>query len=255
MRIVQISDTHLSHRGGVTNENFAVLADFVNEVLKPDLVVSSGDVVLLSPDGDEDRQCAARLHEAFRAPVRVLPGNHDVGEAGEHPWMGLSVTSERVANFRRSFGGDRFFDVEGDWALVGINSEVLSSGLPEEEEQWEWLGEMVAKVGHRQVLLFLHKPLWSPFPGYTEHALAVPEPDRDRIMALFSSSRLRAVGSGHLHRYRYELRGGALDNKCTLDGFHRAPGRRPGRPQSDRRGRVPRRGRRVRGLFPLSTGR
>ena len=62
MRIVQLSDTHLSHLGGVMNENFSQLVDFVNDVLKPDLVVNSGDIVLLSPDIAEDYEYARGWH-------------------------------------------------------------------------------------------------------------------------------------------------------------------------------------------------
>ena len=54
-----MSDTHLSHLGGVITENFSQLVDFVNDVLKPDLVVNSGDVVLLSPDIAEDSRARA----------------------------------------------------------------------------------------------------------------------------------------------------------------------------------------------------
>ena len=35
MRIVQVSDTHLSHRGGITNRNYERLITFINEDLQP----------------------------------------------------------------------------------------------------------------------------------------------------------------------------------------------------------------------------
>jgi 3',5'-cyclic AMP phosphodiesterase CpdA len=211
MRIVQITDTHISHLGGVTTENFGILADFVNTTLRPDLVVNTGDVSILTPDSLEDRAAALKLHEAFEAPVRILPGNHDLGEAGGHPWMGLSVTSDRLKGFIDTYGADRFVDLgtEG-WAIVGIDSEILSSGLPEEEEQWQWLEGIAGQAEGRSVLLFLHKPLWSPVPGYTEHALAIEEADRDRLLTIFSSSTLRAVGSGHLHCFRSGYEGDVL---------------------------------------------
>ena len=47
MRIVQISDTHLSHRAGIGNRNFEELAAFINDQLRPDLVVHTGDVSIL----------------------------------------------------------------------------------------------------------------------------------------------------------------------------------------------------------------
>ena len=103
MRIVQISDTHINHRGGVTNKNFETLSAFVNDVLRPDAVVNAGDV----------------------------------GEPGAAPWAGISVTSERVAGFRGAFGADHWIELHDEWALIGIDSEIMTSGLPEEAEQWE----------------------------------------------------------------------------------------------------------------------
>lgn len=201
MRIVQLSDTHLSALGGVTTANFEQLVTFVNEQLRPDLIVNTGDAILLTPDSDEDRAVAKVLHDRFDAPVRVLPGNHDVGEPGSTPWMGLSVTSERVAHFRQVFGPDRFVEQLGQWTVVGINSEVLGSGLPEEVEQWAWLAEVGQANAGRPVALFLHKPLWWDGPAVPDHALAVDEAHRDRIVSLLAGSPLKVVGSGHLHRY------------------------------------------------------
>jgi Calcineurin-like phosphoesterase len=56
MRIVQISDTHLSHRGGIGYRNFEELAAFINDELRPDLVVHTGDVTMLDPDSKAEEQ-------------------------------------------------------------------------------------------------------------------------------------------------------------------------------------------------------
>ena len=61
MRIVQISDTHLSHLGGPTNDNFEQLIPFINDELAPDLVVHSGDVLIADPDLAADRDIAREL--------------------------------------------------------------------------------------------------------------------------------------------------------------------------------------------------
>jgi len=50
MRLVQISDTHLSHLGGPANDNLERLIPFVNDELRPDLVVHSGDVLMANPE-------------------------------------------------------------------------------------------------------------------------------------------------------------------------------------------------------------
>ncbi len=96
MRIIQFSDTHISHLGGVGYANAERLVDYLNEVAAPDLAINTGDAVILDPDAADDRDAAIRIHERIQAPLRVLPGNHDVGECARDPWRGLGVTSERV---------------------------------------------------------------------------------------------------------------------------------------------------------------
>jgi hypothetical protein len=73
--------------------------------------------------------------------------------------MGVSATSERVANFRHTWGSDRFMEfgepadgAEG-WVFIGVNSQVLSSRIPEEADQWHWLEEVVGKIQGSSVML------------------------------------------------------------------------------------------------------
>jgi 3',5'-cyclic AMP phosphodiesterase CpdA len=201
VRIVQISDTHLSHLGGITTMNLGLIAAWVNATLRPDLIVNTGDVVAASPDQPLDRSWAREVHAAFDAPVVYLPGNHDVGEPGPAPWKGLGVTSDRVAAHCEVFGLDRFAVRDGGWLVIGIDSELLGSGLDEEGAQWRWLEAELSAPGSRHVLLFSHKPLWLPRTTPSTAALTVPDEARQRLMAL-AGDRLAAVGSGHLHRYR-----------------------------------------------------
>ena len=219
MRVVQISDTHLTAKGGVTNENFLLLAEYVNDVLKPDLVINTGDLVILSPDSDDDREFARVAHQQFDAPVRIVPGNHDVGMPGDQACMGIIPTTERIAAYRNSFGTDRFVELpDSTWALVGFNSELLSSGLAEEAEQWSWLEQVAKDVKGRCVAIFLHRPLWSPMP-VTDHELALSEVDRERILAIFAESHLKLVASGRLHRDMRDQRGETLTISAPSSAF------------------------------------
>lgn len=214
MRIVQFSDTHISRLDGTPSENMSLLVDFLNEELRPDLVINTGDVVILNPDSPDDRQAALRLHQQIQAPLLVLPGNHDVGESGDDVWMGVSITSDRVAGFAEAWGADRFLRLGSaetgtqDWAFIGINSERMSSGLPEEDEQWDWLAGVADQVRGKSVMLFLHKPLW--FLGGAEAGMTIPEPDRERLLSALAPTRLRVVANGHLHRYRHDHEGDLL---------------------------------------------
>jgi 3',5'-cyclic AMP phosphodiesterase CpdA len=210
VRVVQISDTHLFDGGGVTISNVERVIEFVNDALRPDLVIHSGDIVGLDPDHAGDRGAALGALAGLRAPLLAVPGNHDVGEPGERPWMGIAVTSERVAAHRRTVGEVPFLETAGDWGLLGLNSQVIGSGLPEEEEQWRWLEEALARTSARSLLLFMHKPLWDT--GYTHWGeVAVPAAAPERLFSMRGSDRLRAVTNGHLHCYRRRVRPALLE--------------------------------------------
>jgi 3',5'-cyclic AMP phosphodiesterase CpdA len=213
MRIVQFSDTHISHLGGIGHDNAERLADYLNEVSRPDLAVNTGDVVILDPDAADDCATAMRIHQRIQAPLRVVPGNHDVGECAAEPWRGIGVTSQRVQGFRSAWGSDRFL-VQGEaaqdaaeWAFIGINSELCGSGLPEEDEQWAWLAGAAAEAAGRWVMLFLHKPL--VIDEGTRENITLTTAARDRVLAIFGGA-LRVVANGHVHRYRRAADGDLL---------------------------------------------
>lgn len=204
-RIIQISDTHLWCRGGPMAPNFRAVATLLNRRRDLDLVVHTGDVAALTPDSEADRDAAAVLLRTIDHPLAVLPGNHDVGGLPGRPWMGLEVTSRRVASYRATFGPDRWLHLLGDdWALVGINSQLVGSGLPEEGDQRAWLRSIVTQLGERRVVLFLHKPLWWPSeehpPDHPE--LGITNEPRLALLETLRDFNLAAVSAGHLHRYR-----------------------------------------------------
>ena len=214
MRIIQLSDTHVSHLGGIPAQNLSLLIDHLNHEIRPDLVVHTGDIVIADPDSARDREAARSLLSRIEAPVVTVPGNHDVGECAEAPWQDIAVTGERIAAFASAWGDDRFFLTGNaanrceDWVFIGLNSERIASGLPEEREQWDWLAGLAERVEGKSVMLFLHKPLW--FPGGNQSGLTVPAADRERLTALLSGARLRVVANGHVHRYRRAFEGDTL---------------------------------------------
>lgn len=222
MKIVQLSDTHISHLGGATTENLERIIALINRI-EPAFVVHSGDVAILDPDSEEDRNAAARLLAGIRAPLRVLPGNHDVGEGMANAWAGLETTSERLAAFVAVFGDDHWVELVGAWAVIGLDSEVMGSGLPEEAAQWAWLEGVPELVGERPTLVFTHKPVWNPYPFESEHNIAIPAASRDRLLAALAAVDVRSFGSGHLHHYALSTqvtpRGAATTVTAPATGF------------------------------------
>ncbi|WP_431279162.1 metallophosphoesterase family protein [Leifsonia poae] len=72
MKIVQLSDTHISHLGGATTENLKQFVDLINKI-NPTFVVHSGDVAILDPDNGADREAARELLAGIQAPCVFCP--------------------------------------------------------------------------------------------------------------------------------------------------------------------------------------
>jgi 3',5'-cyclic AMP phosphodiesterase CpdA len=210
MRVVQISDTHLLPDAEVVRENFELAAEYVNR-LRPDLVVHTGDAIGLDPDSADERSFAAGCLATIDAPLRVLPGNHDVGETGPAAWLGFHATSDRVRAHRRAFDGDRFVETFDGWTIVGLNSEMLGSGIPEEDEQWAWLDDTLAASKGDRIVLFQHKPAWRPRGHPPDALVSIPVASRNRLLRAFRGRRLVAIGTGHLHQPRQHTRGALLE--------------------------------------------
>jgi 3',5'-cyclic AMP phosphodiesterase CpdA len=204
MRVVQISDTHLSAAKPHFLDNWAPLAAWI-AAQQPDLVIHTGDVTVDGAGDEADLAYAARLMNALGLRWRAVPGNHDVGDA-RHARQ--PVTAERLAVWRRHFGPDRWFEDLGEdargWRLIGLDAMLIGSGEPEEQEQAAWLERVAAEAAcGRRIAWFLHRPLFlvDPEEGDTGYWSVKPQP-RSALMALVRKYRVALVASGHLHKAR-----------------------------------------------------
>ncbi|MHA7200212.1 metallophosphoesterase family protein [Arthrobacter alkaliphilus] len=121
MRLVQISDTHVSHRGGATNENFQKIARFINEQLKPDAVVHSGDIMILDPDNVADRSAAKELLGLIDAPLFVIPGTTTSANPETTPSPGSTppaTGSRRTSMLSAPTTGSSSSATTQSWALT-----------------------------------------------------------------------------------------------------------------------------------------
>jgi 3',5'-cyclic AMP phosphodiesterase CpdA len=206
-RILQVSDTHLSRSHPLFQFNFEVTLREI-EALQPDLVVYTGDLALNGPDNPDDVQFAHEQIARTACPYFALPGNHDVGLV---PFGGHSdqlVTEDRLAAFLTAFGSDRFVTDMGDWRLVGLNSQLIGSGLRAEEEQMNWLAEALACDS--KVAVFMHYPafLHTAQDEDVGHYAIASEPRRQLLAAFAAAGNVQLVGSGHLHQSRSMLHDG-----------------------------------------------
>jgi len=190
LRVVQISDTHLSPVRAYAVPNVrAILAWLAAD--PPDLVVHTGDITADDPDDAEEADFARQLLTADGLPLVVLPGNHDVGG-----FSGDRFSAERLARHQARWGGDEWVVELGPWRLVGADVYRLA-----EVDHLRWLRKILST--DRAIALFLHQPICLVDPGQPDAGdWSVPFPQRQGLLDAMAGRPVRLVASGHLHRYR-----------------------------------------------------
>lgn len=223
-RVLQISDTHLSRAKPQFAQNWPPLRDWVHRQ-HADLVVHTGDLTVDGADHDDDVRDGAELMRALDATFLAVPGNHDVGEAG-NPHQ--PVNDERLARWRRHFGHDWWaHDVEG-WRLVGLDSMLFGSGHAEEARQVAWLHETLAGAGPRRIAWFTHRPLFIEDPNEGDLGYwSVKPPQRAPLLDLIRRYGVALVATGHLHKWHDRVLDGCRyiwgPSSAFLVGPHNQP--------------------------------
>ncbi|MEZ5818557.1 MAG: metallophosphoesterase [Hyphomicrobiaceae bacterium] len=201
-RIAQISDSHLSETHAYFVDNFRVLAEEIKQTA-PDLVVHSGDISFNGPVAEADLAFSRREMERISARWRIIPGNHDVGEAPHHSRLEQPLTDARLEAWKGVFGPLWWTEDIGEWRLVGLDTSLFDSGRGEESEQAAFLVEALGTRGERPVLLFMHMP---PFVDDPEDprptTSAIPFEARQAFLETCRRGGVRVIACGHLHVYR-----------------------------------------------------
>ncbi len=204
MRILQISDTHIS----AEHADFSTNVEAIGEVVRarnPDLIINTGDLAMNGCISPVDLELAHNWQQSLGAPIFSVPGNHDVGDRPEIR-ADQALDSVRLDRFRQIAGSDRWtFDFPG-WRLIGLNAMVFATGHQDEDAQFAWLEAAVSTDA--KVAVFMHKPLFidEPDEGPRGYWTVTPEPRR-KLLQILGKCDLRLVASGHLHIAR-ELRHG-----------------------------------------------
>ena len=200
-RLAQISDTHLSNRVPGFRANFDLLAEHLRD-MRPDLVINTGDISLDGADRVEDLGVAHEAHSELGLDWLAVPGNHDIGD-DPLPGCRQPANAERLARWRAQIGPDTFVrDVPG-WRLIGLDTQITSTNLPEAEEQMERLVEALHGTEGRAVAVFMHKPFCQERMDETDSTYWCIQPrPRHRLVDLLLPQRPAFIASGHVHQWR-----------------------------------------------------
>ena len=203
MRILLITDSHLANGAPDLVANWRAAARYAARSAI-DLTIHLGDISFDAINSEPQLQEARALVDEWPTPMRLIPGNHDIGDnpgtrnVPEREW--LSVASR--ARYLALFGDDRWaLDAEG-WRLIAFDAQLFGSGLPAEDEQWDWIASEFENATGKPIIVLLHKPLFETLATDSDHHMRyLPRAARDRLLALIARADVRLVLCGHAHQY------------------------------------------------------
>ena len=185
-----------SRRAGVA---FALAA-----ALEPDFAVHLGDLVQEYPDTPDFATALDQALEQLRAsslPVRHVAGNHDVGDKPDTTMPTHPVDARALDLYHSRFGPSWYSFDRDDLHFVVINSQIMNTGLIQEDEQQSWLEEDLSNHAGRRLFLFLHMPpfLWHPDEPHLGHYDNLGEPARTWLLDQVRRHRVEMLFAGHVH--------------------------------------------------------
>ena len=208
IRIVQVSDTHVSAKRAYFLDNWDLFVEAMRAD-PPDLIVHSGDLSFDGAGDADDLAFAAAEKARLPKPWLAIPGNHDIGESAAAIRLQQPTNAARRAAWKAHFGETAWARDVGAWRLVGIDTSLMGCGTPEETAQRRFLENALQTRGERPVLLFQHMPPYlndADDPAFT--ALAVPHAARGWLLETCLAGGVKAIACGHVHVYRrLEYRG------------------------------------------------
>jgi len=202
LRIVQVSDTHLSRTHGYFYDNWTVFLDALASE-RPDRLIHTGDVTFNGPISSDDIAFGRAELDRTELSWNAVAGNHDIGEAPAFSRLAQPIDDTRIARWRRHMGELWWSFDFGEWRLVGLDTALMASERPEEREQAAFLREALNTRGRRPVMVFMHMP---PFDRDREDdaftTAAIPYPARGTFLETCAAGGVKVIACGHLHVYR-----------------------------------------------------
>jgi Icc protein len=208
MRIAQITDLHivtrdrLCYRKVPTNDQLAQAVAHLNSFQPPpDVVIASGD--LTDHGRAEEYQVLREILSALKAPVYVVPGNHDHREAMMNSFADQDYMARQ---------GSPFVDYAIDdfpIRLVGLDTHVPGHHHGEvRHQQLRWLDETLAARPDSPTLIFMHHP---PFrTGIRWMDASGLHGGRELEALIARHKQIVRVACGHIHRPIHVVWGGTI---------------------------------------------
>jgi 3',5'-cyclic AMP phosphodiesterase CpdA len=200
MLIAQITDLHINPPGKKSMglvDTAAMLEAAIARLNaldpQPDVVLATGDLVDFGSAAEYG--LLRELLSPLRAPLRVIPGNHDSRE-------GLAAAFADHAYLPRARGGaDYIHYTLEDWPVRLVAFDTIVPGEPGGHagaERCAWLDRTLGAAPERPTAIFMHHP---PFATGIGHMDAMGLRDAENLAAVVRRHpQVERVMCGHLHR-------------------------------------------------------
>ena len=197
MLIAQITDTHILEPGELafglidTSARLAACVTRLNALeTPPDVVVATGDLV--DSGSEREYRQLRRLLSPLRAPVYVIPGNHD-----------------SRTNLRQVFGEDGYIPDDSPYLhytvedypvrIVAIDTVIEGeAGGIVDELRLDWLATRLAEDRTRPTIVIMHHP---PFATGIAHMDGMNCANADALAHVIEKNpQVERILCGHVHR-------------------------------------------------------
>ena len=209
MQIAIVSDTHFDSNDRLLVDNWLAVERWLIAAA-PDLVIHLGDITAKGSKDAAQLSFARQLFDRSGFAIRAVPGNHDIGDSPAALGVAAAepLVPERLADYHRLFGPDRWLVEAEGWRLIGLNALLLATGLTQEEEQFAWLEDSL-DASDSPIGVFLHKPLFRDhLDEDIVHLRYVARPARQRLMSILAGRDVRFIAAGHTHQVRFHHQAG-----------------------------------------------
>jgi len=190
LSFVQISDSHIGFSRPENPDVAGTLAKTIDDInalpVQPSFVVHTGDVTHLSKP--EQFDAAKTLLSKLKAPLVVMPGEHDV--IGSPDAYTAAFGSKDAPKGWHSFdmGGVHFI------SLVNVFNFEIDGKLGQEQLDWVQ-ADLAAQKASTPIVVFGHVPLYALYPqwGWTTE-------DGAAVLAKLARFDAVTVLNGHIHQ-------------------------------------------------------
>lgn len=218
LRIIQISDTHLTPEGSVAANNQRIdpylklekiLADVYHMPEKPDFIVLSGDLIHEGQAQDYSRLKEFIDHASEQLGIKVYPilGNHDRTRAFFKGYL----NSESKDQYYYDVSTDEYNIYFLDTTFNNIEQGLVG------EKQLSWLESKLIAEPNKKSIIFMHHPLDGAPVRHMRYSILQ---DGEELLNIIKNYNVQGVFSGHIHFATSYIRDGILMATADSSAYH-----------------------------------